>query len=70
MASLLVLRRLPFSTMLKVKGLGKKKLVKPKDLASLSSDEDHPMPSVDVPIITSTPVYLSPAELPAKKEET
>ncbi len=53
----------------KVKGHGKKKPVKPKDLPSLSSDEDHPTPSVDVPIITSTPVELSPAEPPSKKEK-
>ncbi len=53
----------------KVKGCGKKKPVKPKDLPSLSSDEDHPTSSVDVPIITSTPVELSPAELAAKKEK-
>ncbi len=56
----------------KVQGRGKKKPVNPKDFPSLSSDEDHPTPSVDVPIITSTPVELSdaepPAELPAKKE--
>ncbi len=49
----------------KVKGCGKKKPVKP----SLSSDEDHPTQSVDVPIMTSTPVELSPAEPPAKKEK-
>ncbi len=57
----------------KVKGCDKKKPVKPKDLPSLSSDEDHPTPSVDVPIINSTPVELSPteppAEPPAKKEK-
>ncbi len=35
-------------------------------MPSLSSDEDHPTPSVDVPIITSTPVELSPVELPAE----
>ncbi len=51
----------------KVKRCGKKKPVKHKDLPSLSSDEDHPTPSVDVPIIISTPVELSPAEPPAKK---
>ncbi len=57
--------------MLKVKGgWGKKKPVKPKDLPSLSSDEDHsnPTPLVDVPIISTTPV-VSPAEPPAKKEK-
>ncbi len=50
----------------KVKERGKKKPVKPKDLPDLSSDEDHPTPSVDVPIITSTPVERSPAEPPAE----
>ncbi len=57
----------------KVKGCGKKKSVKSKHLPSLSSDEDHQTPSVDVPIITSTHVELSPteppAEPPAKKEK-
>ncbi len=72
LALLLVLRRLPFSTIPKVKERGKKP-VKPKNLPSLSSDEDHPTPSVDVLIITSTPVELSPdeppAEPPARKEK-
>ncbi len=53
----------------KVKGHGNKTPVKPKDLSSLSSDEDHLTPSVDVPIITSTPVELSLAEPPAKKKK-
>ncbi len=52
--------------MLKFEGRGKKKPVKPKDFPSLSSDENHPTPSVDVTIITSTAVELSPAELPAE----
>ncbi len=69
MASLLVLRRLPLSTMPKVKRCGKKKPVKHKDLPSLSSDEDHPTPSVDIPVIISTPVELLPAEVPTKKEK-
>ncbi len=54
----------------KVKGgRGKKKAVKPKDLPSLTSDEDHDQQTslVDVPVIPSTPVDLSPAEPPAKK---
>ncbi len=42
-------------------------------MPSLSSDKDHPTPSADVPIITSTHVELSPteppAEPPAKKEK-
>ncbi len=52
-------------------GCGKKKPVKPKDLPSLPSDEDHanPTPLVDVSVITSTPVDLSHAEPPAKKEK-
>ncbi len=50
----------------KDKGRGKKKTAKLEDLPSLSSDEDHPTPSVDVHIITSTPVELSPAESPAE----
>ncbi len=69
LASLLILRRLLFPTMPKVNRRGKKKPVNPKDLPSLSSDEDHPTPSVDVLIITSTPVELSPTEPPAKKEK-
>ncbi len=53
----------------KFKGRGKKKLVKSKDLPSFSSDEHHPTPSVDDPMITSIPVELSPDEPPAKKEK-
>ncbi len=49
----------------KIKGGCEKKPVKPKYLPSLSSDEDHD----NVTIITSTPVDLSPAEPPVKKEK-